>query len=288
MAVLTKCLTRMRSDFGVRFSDRDETSDGWIGDKAHEQTTSGHNPDETGGGEYEDSDTKDEVRAIDVDDDLRDSEINMQEVADNIIRTPNDIRRLKYMIYNRRIASRSNGWRWESYSGSNPHDKHLHVSGDPAYDEDDSEFTSITKIGDEGMTPEELDDYYISRYQATSGKPLTVRNYLRAFPGTYIGGPFPEGMNALNIWNNTHATGEANKAVLAQIAAKVDISPEELAAIQQSAYEGALAGAANAEEIAAAVVAQLQSTGLTDAQQADVESAVRNVLVMGTGAVPTG
>jgi hypothetical protein len=35
---------------------------------------------------------------------------------------------LKYVIYNRRIASRNGGWDWDDYHGSNPHTGHVHTS----------------------------------------------------------------------------------------------------------------------------------------------------------------
>ncbi|HEX5996289.1 MAG TPA: DUF1906 domain-containing protein [Jiangellales bacterium] len=60
------------------------------------------------------------------------------------------------------------------------------------------------------------------------------------------------------------------------IAEKVDISPEELAAIKASAREGALAGLdAGTDDLVAAVVAALPDAALT---RADVETAVRSVL----------
>jgi hypothetical protein len=34
----------------------------------------------------------------------------------------------KYIIYNKRIASRSGGWIWRPYGGDNPHTGHVHVS----------------------------------------------------------------------------------------------------------------------------------------------------------------
>src|SRR5207342_1098956 len=37
-------------------------------------------------------------------------------------------KRLDYIIYNRRIWSRSNGWVEREYTGSNPHDHHAHFS----------------------------------------------------------------------------------------------------------------------------------------------------------------
>lgn len=65
-------------------------------------------------------------------------------------------------------------------------------------------------------------------------------------------------------------------AALTAIAARVDISPEELAAIQAAAAEGAHAGAvASADAIAAAVLAQLPPD--EDLTAGDVEAAVRAV-----------
>lgn len=36
--------------------------------------------------------------------------------------------RITYIIWNRRIASPTGGWRWRPYSGPNPHTTHVHVS----------------------------------------------------------------------------------------------------------------------------------------------------------------
>ncbi len=148
MAVLTTALTRLRSDFDTRFPRRDKASDGWIGDAAHQASTSGHNPDDTPGSkaEYSDADAKAEVRAVDIDKDLKDT-VSMQQVVDAILRTPTDRRRLKYVIFNRRIWSASNGWAPRAYTGSNPHDQHAHFSGDPAYDEDGQPWSSVLNIG---------------------------------------------------------------------------------------------------------------------------------------------
>ncbi len=160
MAVLTTALTRLRSDFNTRFPSRDTASDGWIGDTRHQAETSGHNPDDTPGSkaEYSDADSKAEVRAVDVDKDLHDP-VTMQQVVDAILRTPADLRRLKYIIYQRRIWSATHGWVPRTYTGSNPHDQHAHFSGDPAYDEDGRAWSSVLNIGrstqEDDMTPEE-------------------------------------------------------------------------------------------------------------------------------------
>jgi hypothetical protein len=143
MAVITRSLAALRADFNLAFPHREKKSDGWIGDLAHQQSTSGHNPDETGGGEYEDSDTKDEVRALDVDKDLNGPNTPMavmQGVINRLLVNPKMLRRLRYIIFNRQIWSRSNNWRRAVYAGRNPHTEHAHFSGDPADDENDSDW----------------------------------------------------------------------------------------------------------------------------------------------------
>lgn len=36
--------------------------------------------------------------------------------------------RIGYVIFNRRITGPNHGWQWETYTGSDPHDTHFHVS----------------------------------------------------------------------------------------------------------------------------------------------------------------
>lgn len=128
--ILVPCLTRLRSEFNALAPGRDKASDGSIGDTSHAASSSDHNPDESGATPYEDSDSIDEVHAIDVDKDLRKSGWTMQRAVDIIVarhRSGADDR-LQYVIWNRQIASRSWGWTWRAYTGSNPHDKHAHFS----------------------------------------------------------------------------------------------------------------------------------------------------------------
>ena len=157
--VLTKALTRLRGDFNARFPTRDKGTDGWIGDEAHQEHVSGHNPDDTEGSksEYTDADTKAEVRAIDVDKDLRDAVVSMQAVINLILKTTNDLKRLKYIIFNRQIWSKSNNWVVREYTGTNGHTEHAHFSGDPAYDEDASAWSVLTIGGTMALTQADVD-----------------------------------------------------------------------------------------------------------------------------------
>jgi hypothetical protein len=128
--VLVPCLTTLRDEFNQLAPNRDHASDGSVGDTAHASSSSDHNPDETGNTPSEDADARNEVHAIDVDDDLRRAGWTMNRCLAIIIdrhRTGVDDR-LQNVIYNRRIWSRSWGWTARVYTGSNAHTEHAHFS----------------------------------------------------------------------------------------------------------------------------------------------------------------
>lgn len=83
-----------------------------LGDPDHQQRNSDHNPNAAG-----------VVCAIDV---LGDGGLDLAAFAEHV-RTSGHVA-AKYAIHDRRIASRSRGWRWRRYRGSNPHTSHVHVS----------------------------------------------------------------------------------------------------------------------------------------------------------------
>jgi hypothetical protein len=166
-AVLTAALTSLRSGFNTAFPARDKTTDGWIGDAAHQAETSGHNPDDTAGvsAEYQDADTKQEVRAVDVDKDLNHPGVTMYDVIRRILATPADVARLRYIIFCPPLGpfganvptiwSRNSGWSPRTYSGSSRHDEHAHFSGDPDTDEDGRPW-SVASMGATSMTAQEV------------------------------------------------------------------------------------------------------------------------------------
>jgi hypothetical protein len=128
--ILVPCLVSLRSEVNLLAPSRDKASDGSIGDAAHAQESSDHNPDETGNTPYEDADNINEVHAIDVDDDLRKPGWTMDKCLEIIITRHRDGRdnRLQNVIYNRRIWSRSWGWTARAYTGANAHTEHAHFS----------------------------------------------------------------------------------------------------------------------------------------------------------------
>lgn len=155
MVVLAPSLVRLRADYNAAFPRRRRDSDGWIGDRRHQLSPSAHNPDDTPGSrpESEDADSIAEVRGLDVDKDLlppAGSQVTMQETLDRIIRTERDRRRLKYVIFKRRVVSANAGWfkangdiNWRPYSGDNTHDEHAHFSGNPLYDNDNAPWSVL-------------------------------------------------------------------------------------------------------------------------------------------------
>jgi hypothetical protein len=119
-AYLVPCLAGLRDEFNRLGQHRDKRSDGWIGDAAHQATTSDHNPDAAG-----------RVLAIDVDNTGPwPAAVTFDHIIDMIIGRCRSGRedRLEYVIWNGHIWSRSYGWVRRAYTGSSPHTEHAHFS----------------------------------------------------------------------------------------------------------------------------------------------------------------
>jgi hypothetical protein len=134
---LCKAGVQLREQFDDAFSDRDRTSDGWIGDSRHSARKSDHNPDEQGW-----------VRAIDVDRDLsgKAKPDLMPDVADQLRQLAKSDKRISYIIFDGKIASSKSVWRWRTYTGINQHRHHCHISFTIKGDEDGS-FFNIPLLG---------------------------------------------------------------------------------------------------------------------------------------------
>lgn len=129
-AVLVPCLGKLRAELNAIAPDRDRTSDGTIGDAAHQRTVSDHNDDEVGRVPIYDADSKHEIHAYDADADLRTAGLTMLMVVLFIIgRCRAGVEnRLRYVIFNRTIWEASNAWQARPYTGSSPHTEHAHFS----------------------------------------------------------------------------------------------------------------------------------------------------------------
>lgn len=109
------------------FPQRRKQSDGTIGDARHLSRRSDHNPHVIDGGVGV-------VTALDITHDPENGADAGRIVA--AIRGSQDPR-VSYVIWNRKIANASAiggaaAWQWRAYTGSNPHDKHCHISVKPA------------------------------------------------------------------------------------------------------------------------------------------------------------
>jgi hypothetical protein len=128
--VLIDCLKALFAEFNRIAPGRDKASDGSIGDTAHQHEVSDHNPDETGSVPIHDADHVNEVHAIDVDNNLNESDLTMEKVVQFLLgrcRSGAE-KRLRYIIYNRRIWSASSGWVQKAYTGASAHTEHAHFS----------------------------------------------------------------------------------------------------------------------------------------------------------------
>lgn len=111
---LARSLETLRDEVNAIAPGRSRKSDGTIGDTAHQRGASDHNPTPAG-----------VVCALDLTHDPAGG-ADMRRIAEHIRTRRHPC--LRYVIFDRRIASASSGWAWRPYTGSNPHTKHCHVS----------------------------------------------------------------------------------------------------------------------------------------------------------------
>jgi hypothetical protein len=126
----------LRDQINKRWVNRDKRSDGWIGDSAHQARPSDHNPDKDGW-----------VHALDIDHDFlgpNKGAAEAEKFASQLIelaRNGKDRGRLKYVVYNNRIASGTHAnqyWTWRK--GNWGHTQHIHVSFTSKSQQDGSKF----------------------------------------------------------------------------------------------------------------------------------------------------
>ena len=129
---LCKAGETLREQVNARFVSRDTRSDGWLGDLAHQSRPSDHNPAQPTG----------VVRAIDLDRDLHGASKpdTMPYLADQLRICAKKDKRISYIIFDGKIASRKSLFRWVTYRGINPHHAHCHISFTAKGDTDGKRF----------------------------------------------------------------------------------------------------------------------------------------------------
>lgn len=126
MAKLVPAGVTLRDQLNRRFPKRDYRSDGWIGDSAHAARKSDHNPDKNGW-----------VHAIDIDENFgkgswRNGRAAMRFANELVAYAASGLpgsKRVKYVVYENRIASgtyKSTWWKWRGKGYG--HTAHVHVS----------------------------------------------------------------------------------------------------------------------------------------------------------------
>ena len=106
---LAPSLVQLRNEVNARWPRRPKGSDGTVGDTSHSARASDHNPNNRGS-----------VNAFDI----TYPGVDPKAIIAAVSKHPAG----NYVIFNRKIYRRSNGWKAEPYSGASPHTEHLHVS----------------------------------------------------------------------------------------------------------------------------------------------------------------
>jgi lysozyme family protein len=118
-----KSLLKLQKQVNAAYPQRGKASDGMIGDGGHQARTSDHNA-------WIKDDASGVVSAYDITHDPAHG-CDAGAIVD-AIRAARD-KRVKYLIWNRRIANASPigaapAWAWRAYTGKNPHNHHCHIS----------------------------------------------------------------------------------------------------------------------------------------------------------------
>lgn len=124
---VAKSLDQLLAEINASAPNRNKASDGSIGDENHQGTNSDHNPWCQGWIVTARDFTHDPAGGFDS---YEWAEWQRKRCRGDILINGQREIRVKYIISNRKIASPSSNWSWRTYTGTNPHDHHAHISVD--------------------------------------------------------------------------------------------------------------------------------------------------------------
>lgn len=195
--------TSLADELDKAFPDRVHP-DGTIGNEEHQQESSDHNPDDTPGvlTPFTDPDGIPEVHARDVSSQLNKPGWTQFRVCDIVRRrhAAGYDNRLQNIICDGMIASRSWGWVWRDYGGTDQHFGHSHWSfrygsgtaGNPENDTSPWGILAAVQAQEDDLTQAEfnalMDGWWLTRMDsAPATSPVNnSRNYLRRAPWNLV------------------------------------------------------------------------------------------------------
>lgn len=225
--------TSLLEEFNELAPERSTISDGTVGNLAHQDTSSDHNPDESGRTPSEDADSIDEVHARDVTAaGPWPAGWSMERCVQIILnwaragRLPG----LQNVIYKGRIWSRSWGWTQRTYIGPNPHDKHAHFGfryGSGSGTGNPENFSGpwgimITRRAE----IEEAEEMNVNEFKTAlreemkNGAP--TRELVEQATVSYAGGPLPADTSLGHVFSELLENSRDASARLAAIEARLD------------------------------------------------------------------
>jgi len=292
--ILIPCLVSLRDEFNRLAPGRDKGADGSIGDSSH-TSTSDHTPDEDSDVLRDhDADSKNEVHALDIDSTGPWPRSFNSVILDLVARekaeyeSANVFGRLQYVIWNRRIASRSWGWTWRDYTGSDPHTNHAHFSA--RYTTAQESDTRPWGVEGDTLSAAEVNEIKAAVNAAVTALRAEINQAAGEVWGTNAGSTVVPGRTTGNIIKDVgnglrpaimfepgHPEAKAAGAHAGSPIAIINSLPATLNALLSEIRAGRDAGAV-ATALAPKLLAGLPSTALT---LDEVREALRDVLLNG-------